>query len=169
RIRAIGRWGASSGYSNVASATTLGVSAATTTSSTTTTTTSTSTTTTTLRDLIAPSFPTALTASAVGCSQIYLAWTASTDTGGSGLKGYNVYVVRNYTWTFLKQVLAPATSTSDTGLTSSSTYYYAVSAADGAGNESVQSSWASATTSACSTSTTTTTTTTSTTSTTKPP
>src|SRR5439155_8043802 len=150
-----------------ASAATSGVIAVTTTttSSTTPITTSTSTTTTTLPDLVAPSFPTALTASAVGCSQIYLAWTASTDTGGSGLRGYNVYVWRNYTWTFLKQVSAPATSTSDTGLTGSSTYYYAVSAVDGAGNESVQSSWASAMTSACSTSTTTT----STTSTTKPP
>src|SRR5438046_6131990 len=140
---------------------------------TTPTMTSITTTTTTLPDLIAPSFPTGLTASPVGCSQIYLAWTASTDTGGSGLKGYNVYVWRNYTWTFLKQVPAPATSTSDTGLTGSSTYYYAVSAVDGAGNQSVQSSWASATTSACATSTTTTTitttTTTSTTSTTKPP
>src|SRR5436309_1558016 len=85
RIRAIGRWGASSGYSNVASAATSGVIAVTTTttSSTTPITTSTSTTTTTLPDLVAPSFPTALTASAVGCSQIYLAWTASTDTGGS--------------------------------------------------------------------------------------
>src|SRR5205823_14000745 len=95
----------------------------------------------------------------VGCSQIYLAWTASTDTGGSGLEGYNVYVWRNYAWTFLKQVLAPATSTSDTGLTGASTYYYAVSAVDGAGNQSVQSSWASAPTSACSASTTTTSTT----------
>src|SRR5438034_870069 len=175
RVQAIGRAGASSGYSNVANATTLvsGAPASTTTTipPTTTTTTSITTTTTTLPDLIAPSFPTGLTASPVGCSQIYLAWTASTDTGGSGLEGYNVYVWRNYTWTFLKQVLAPATSTSDTGLTGSSTYYYAVSAVDGAGNQSVQSSWASATTSACATSTTTTTitTTTSTTSTTKPP
>src|SRR5207249_9889620 len=143
--------------SNVASPTTLRVTPATTTttSSTTPITTSTSTTTTTLPDLVAPSFPTALTASAVGCSQIYLAWTASTDTGGSGLRGYNVYVWRNYTWTFLKQVLAPATSTSDTGLTGLSTYYYAVSAVDGAGNQSAQSSWASATTAARSPSTTT--------------
>src|SRR5204862_299817 len=89
-----------------------------------------------LSSLVSPSLATGLTASPVGCSQIYLAWTASTDTGGSGLEGYNVYVWRNYTWTFLKQVLAPATSTSDTGLTGSSTYYYAVSAVDGAGNQS---------------------------------
>src|SRR5437667_1095261 len=60
RVRAIGRFGASSGYSNVASAATFGVSAATTTttSSTTPITTSTSTTTTTLPDVIAPSVPT---------------------------------------------------------------------------------------------------------------
>src|SRR6266481_8858814 len=103
-------------------------------------------------DTTPPSVPTGLTASAVSCSQINLSWNASTDTGGSGLKGYNVYVWRNYTWTFLEQVLAPATSTSDTGLTGSTTYYYTVSAVDGAGNESVQSSWASATTSDCATS-----------------
>ena len=164
RVQAFGRHGSYSPYSNVASATTLAVAV--------TTTTMTTSTTTLPSDRTPPSFPTGLTASAVSCSQINLAWRASTDTGGSGLKGYNVYVWRNYTWTFLKQVPAPATSTSDTGLTGSSTYYYAVSAVDGAGNESVQSAWANATTSACTTSTSTTsttTTTTSTTSTTKPP
>src|SRR3989441_5567402 len=90
-----------------------------------------------------PSVPSGLTASAVSCSQINLSWNASTDTGGSGLKGYNVYVWRNSTWTFLKQVLAPATSTSNTGLSASTLYYYTVAAVDGAGNTSALSAQAS--------------------------
>src|SRR6058998_3874682 len=96
-------------------------------------------------DTTPPSVPTGLTASAVSCSQINLAWNASTDTGGSGLKGYNVYVWRNYTWTFLKQVLAPATSTSVTGLSASTLYYFAVAAVDGAGNTSALNSGSAAT------------------------
>src|SRR5438094_4456260 len=73
-------------------------------------------------DRYSPTVPTGLTASAASCSQINLAWTASTDTGGSGLKGYNVY--RN--GVFVKQV-APATFTPDTGLAASTAYSYAVS------------------------------------------
>src|SRR5438552_12390134 len=109
-------------------------------------------------DRYSPTVPTGLTASSASCSQINLAWTASTDTGGSGLKGYNVY--RN--GVFVKQV-APATSTPDTGLAASTAYSYAVAALDNAGNQSATSIPASASTPACATSTTTTTTTTSTT------
>src|SRR5438093_8393357 len=109
-------------------------------------------------DRYSPTVPTGLTASAASCSQINLAWTASTDTGGSGLKGYNVY--RN--GVFVKQVLAPATSTADPGMAASTTYSYAVAALDNAGNQSATSIPASASTPACATSTTTTTTTTTT-------
>jgi chitodextrinase len=70
-----------------------------------------------------------LSASATSCSQISLSWGASSDTGGSGLKGYNIY--RN--GSYLKQALT--TSTSDTGLAASTVYSYAVSAIDNAGNE----------------------------------
>src|SRR6266481_2301733 len=108
-------------------------------------------------DTTPPSVPTGLTASALSCSQINLSWNASTDTGGSGLKGYNVYVWRNSTWTFLKQVLAPASSTSNTGLSASTLYYYAVAAVDGAGNTSALSAQASRATPTCTPTTTTTT------------
>src|SRR4030042_4049767 len=57
-------------------------------------------------DITPPSAPTGLTANAVSCSQINLSWNASTDTGGSGLKGYKVY--RN--GSFLKQVTTPSTT-----------------------------------------------------------
>src|SRR5262249_52022714 len=50
---------------------------------------------------------------------------------------------------FLKQVLAPATSTSDTGLAASTVYSYTVSAVDNANNQSATSTAASATTPAC--------------------
>src|SRR2546426_8260204 len=119
----------------------------TTTTTTTFTTTSTSTTTTTApSDTTPPSQPTGLTAPAASCSQINLAWIVSTDTGGSGLKGYNVY--RNSV--FVKQVPAPATSTSDTGLLGSTVYAYGVSALDNAGNESTSRAAASTNTPACS-------------------
>ena len=94
-------------------------------------------------DTTAPSVPTGLTASAISCSQINLSRNASTDTGGSGLKGYNVYRGGAY----LKQVLT--TSTSDTGLAASTSYSYTVSAIDNAGNESAQCSAANAATPAC--------------------
>ena len=108
-------------------------------------------------DITPPSVPTGLTASAVSCSQINLGWNASTDTGGSGVWAYNVYVYRNAVWTFLKQVLAPATSTSVTGLSASTLYYYIIAGVDGAGNTSALSSWTSAATVACTATTTTTT------------
>ena len=41
-------------------------------------------------DTIPPTDPTGLTATAASSSQINLAWTASTDSGGSGLAGYRV-------------------------------------------------------------------------------
>src|SRR5206468_10705072 len=94
----------------------------TTTSSTSSTTSTTSTT--VPADATLPSVPTGLTAAAVSCSQINLTWLASTDTGGSGLKGYNVY----RGGAFMKQVLAPATSTGDAALAASTVYSYAVRA-----------------------------------------
>jgi len=95
-------------------------------------------------DVIPPSTPTGLTVTAASCSQINLSWTASTDTGGSGLKSYQLY--RNNV--FLREVVAPTTSFSDSGLTASTAYSYAVQAVDNAGNASLSAS-ASATTPAC--------------------
>jgi len=117
-------------------------------------------------DTTPPSVPTAVTAWAVGCHQINLAWNASTDTGGSGLGAYNIYVVQSSRWTFLKQVLARTTSggcsptrytTSITGLTARTTYYYSVAAVDKAGNPSPQSNAVAAALPACVTATTVTT------------
>jgi len=96
-------------------------------------------------DAIPPSVPTGLSVAAASCNQINLSWNASTDDGGSGLKGYNVY--RN--GAFLKQVLAPASFTTDTGLNGSTTYSYSVSAVDNADNQSEQTAAVSRMTPAC--------------------
>jgi len=89
-------------------------------------------------DTTAPSAPTGLTATAASSSQINLSWIASTDN--VGVTGYDVY--RN--GTFLKNVTG--TSTTDIGLTPSTTYSYYVKAKDAANNESAASATASATT-----------------------
>jgi chitodextrinase len=82
-------------------------------------------------DTEAPTVPANLTATAISSSQINLTWNASTDN--VGVIGYNIY--RNGT-----QLTTTAnTSYSDTGLSPSTTYAYAVSAYDAAGDESGQS------------------------------
>ena len=73
--------------------------------------------------------PTNLTVSAASSSQINLSWTAS-----AGAASYKIY----RTGTYLKSVTA--TSATDTGLYSSTQYCYAVSAVDGTGIESAQTS-----------------------------
>src|SRR6266540_44148 len=89
-------------------------------------------------DTTPPSVPTGLTASAVSSSQINLSWTASSDN--VGVSGYRVF--RNG----VQIATASATSFTNTGLSPSTTYTYAVAAFDAAGNLSAQSSPASATT-----------------------
>ena len=89
-----------------------------------------SATTTTPPDTQAPTVPSNLIAAAVSTSQINLAWTASTDN--IGVTGYKIY--RNGT-----QIgTSTAVSYSDTGLPSSTSYTYTVSAFDAAGNVSAQ-------------------------------
>jgi chitodextrinase len=86
----------------------------------------------------APSPPTGLSATAVSQSQINLSWSASTDTGGSGLAGYKIYRGGTQVGT------STTTSYSDSGLAAGTTYSYKVAAYDIAGNVSAQSSQASA-------------------------
>ncbi len=116
----------------------------TTTTSTTSTTSSTVTTTTLPSDHTAPSTPGGVSASPTSCSQITLAWSPATDTGGSGLRGYNVH----RGGVFLRQVVG-ATTTLDGGLAAGTVYAYTVSAVDGAGNVSAPSATATANTPAC--------------------
>ncbi|WP_422664850.1 fibronectin type III domain-containing protein [Acrocarpospora corrugata] len=75
-----------------------------------------------------------------------LTWTASTDTGGSGLTGYNVYREQGSTD---PQLGSPTTNSfTVTGLTASTQYQVYVRARDGAGNLSGNSALVTFTTAA---------------------
>ena len=93
-------------------------------------------------DTIAPTVPTGLTATTVNAGQINLSWAASTDSGGSGLKGYKI--TRN--GVALTPTITTATTFADTGLTVATSYTYTVAAYDVVGNTSSASAAASATT-----------------------
>jgi len=89
-------------------------------------------------DILAPSVPTSLNATAASQSQINLSWSASTDN--IGVAGYRVYRGGTLAGT------TTSTSYQDTGLTASTNYTYTVRAYDAAGNQSADSTAASATT-----------------------
>ncbi|MEO3810600.1 cellulase family glycosylhydrolase [Sphaerisporangium sp. B11E5] len=86
-------------------------------------------------DTTPPSTPGTPTASNVSTTGATLTWTASTDTGGSGLAGYNVYQDGG---TLLGQ--STTNSITLTGLTPGLQYRVYVRARDGAGNLSGNSS-----------------------------
>ncbi len=90
-----------------------------------------STTTPATPDTTPPTTPTDLTATSTLSTQVDLSWTASTDTGGSGLRGYNVY--RNGSTTPINGT-TPITSTTygDGTVVGSTDYTYQVEAVDGA-------------------------------------
>lgn len=98
-------------------------------------------------DTTPPSTPSSASASASSTSAISVSWSASTDTGGSGLAGYKVERCTGASCSNFAQI-ATTTSTSyaDSGLTAATTYRYRVRAYDGAGNNSSYSSTAQATT-----------------------
>lgn len=96
-------------------------------------------------DTIPPSVPVALQLTATACGSVQLSWSPSTDTGGSGLKGYKLFL----NGAFATEVAAPATSATITGLNASTSYSISVSALDNAGNESARSEVVSATTPPC--------------------
>ena len=81
-----------------------------------------------------------MTAVAASPTKINLSWSASTDTGGSGLAGYKVYRAGSQIGT------TAVPSYSDTGRTPSTNYSYTVAAYDNATNTSAQSTSANATT-----------------------
>ncbi|WP_084224850.1 DUF7594 domain-containing protein [Paenibacillus pectinilyticus] len=94
-------------------------------------------------DTQAPTTPTGLTGTAASSSQINISWSAASDN--VAVTGYDVY--RN--GSLLKTVTG--TSTSDAGLSASTSYSYYVKAKDAAGNASSQSSTINVSTSAGST------------------
>jgi Fibronectin type III domain len=91
-----------------------------------------------------PGAPTGLTATAMGSSQIRLSWAAPTGPAGTPVAGYEVY---DGTSPGAESPAAKSSATDDTvtGLSSSTRYYFEVTAFNSAG-ESVRSAEASATT-----------------------
>jgi chitodextrinase len=88
-------------------------------------------------DSTPPTTPGTPAASNITSTGATLSWTASTDSGGSGLAGYNVYRRQGGTDTLVGQ---PATTSFVlTGLTASTQYQFVVRARDGAGNVSAAS------------------------------
>ena len=79
-----------------------------------------------------PSVPTNMAATPQSSSIIKVTWTASTDN--LGVMGYKIYRDGSQAGT------SSTTSYNDTGLQGNTTYTYRVSAYDGSGNESAQSS-----------------------------
>ncbi len=101
-----------------------------------------SVTTPAVTDTTAPSVPGNVSGSVISGTQVNLSWSASTDTGGSGVAGYRV--IRS------GQQIASITTTSflDGTVSPSTTYQYSVVAYDGAGNASAASTSVTITTSA---------------------
>ncbi len=85
-------------------------------------------------DTTAPSAPSGLSALAVSSIQINLSWTASTDTGGSGLKGYRVERCEGSGCSNFVQIATPMGTTYNdmSGLAGSTIYRYRVRAEDNA-------------------------------------
>lgn len=87
-------------------------------------------------DVTAPTSPTNASAAVASATQVNLSWTASTDSGSSGLAGYNIY--RN--GTKINASLVTGTSYGDSTVSVNTTYTYTIEAMDGAGNTSSKAS-----------------------------
>jgi len=98
-------------------------------------------------DTQAPTIPVGLIATAISSTQINLSWTVSTDN--VGVTGYKIYRCQGTGCAPTAQIATTSNTTySNTGLSPSTAYTYAVSAYDAAGNNSNQSAPASSTTQA---------------------
>jgi hypothetical protein len=86
-------------------------------------------------DTTAPSAPTNLSSPAKTDTSVDLDWDASSDSGGSGLDHYNVYVDGSRD----QEVASGTTTATVSDLSSSTSYDFYVTAVDGAGNESSDS------------------------------
>jgi YD repeat-containing protein len=102
---------------------------------------------TTVADVTVPTVPTSLSATAASGTQINLSWSASTDSGGSGLSGYKIERCQGSACGGFAQIAVNSdASYQDVALSAGVTYRYRVRAYDGAGNDSGYSNTATATT-----------------------
>jgi titin len=101
---------------------------------------------TTAADTTPPTTPTGLTATG-GKFKITLKWNASSDAGGSGLAGYEVWRSGTSATSgfILLTTVTGKTSYTNSSLARGQTYWYYIVAVDGAKNRSAPSNIASAT------------------------
>ena len=83
-------------------------------------------------DKVAPTVPNGIAITAVSYSEIKVSWKPSADDSGK-IKGYKIYRNGQYLKT------TETASVSDAGLSPKVKFCYRISAFDGAGNESAQS------------------------------
>ena len=83
-------------------------------------------------DKVPPTVPNGIAITAVSFSEVKISWKPSADDSGK-IKGYKIYRNGQY----LKTI--ETTSVSDTGLSPQVKFCYRISAFDGAGNASAQS------------------------------
>ena len=94
-----------------------------------------------------PSVPTSLTATP-GDTTVVLAWTAPKTNGGSAITGYNVYEGtsaggENYSSPVNGGTLITTTTTTVTGLTNATAYYFTVKATNAVGSSGASNeAWA---------------------------
>jgi chitodextrinase len=69
----------------------------------------------------------------LNCGEVRLQWQASTDAGGSSVRGYRIFRNGN----FVTEVAVAITSFTDSGLSPAAKYDYVISATDTSGNESL--------------------------------
>jgi fibronectin type 3 domain-containing protein len=102
--------------------------------------------TTALADTTPPTSPTNLKAASAK-KKVNLSWSSSTDSGGSGLSGYEVWRSADPNGPFVKLgvTASSTTSFSDGSASSNTTYWYYVIAFDGAQNHSARSNIVSGT------------------------
>jgi chitodextrinase len=98
-------------------------------------------------DTTAPTTPSGLTATGTTSTGTSLSWSASTDSGGSGLAGYDILRATG-SGSFSRIGSSTTTSFTDSGLSPSTAYRYQVQARDGANNLSQVSATVSVTTQA---------------------
>lgn len=94
-------------------------------------------------DSTAPTAPADLTATG-GTRMVSLSWSASEDTGGSGVATYRVHRKASLSGSFKVIAETSTTSYTDKRVKKGKTYWYQITAVDGAGNESLPSNTASA-------------------------
>lgn len=93
-------------------------------------------------DSIPPTAPVIQSATGVSSTRVDITWTASTDTGGSGLSLYRIERCAGTSCSSFAEIgtiAAPASTYSDTATAGTTSYTYRMRAQDGAGLQSVYS------------------------------